>query len=92
MRTPDAYTNSVLDFLDQAEPGKSFTIEKLCKKENREQFIAAVKLYIRSYDYGGGVEFNSTYTKIRKMEIPPEAWRDLWEYKRKKSRNKMLNQ
>ncbi len=86
MRTGDEYSESVFEFLDKAEAGKSFTIEKLCKKENQERFTEAVKLYIRSYDYGGGVEFNADYTKIRMIEIPIEAWEDLWEYKRLNSK------
>lgn len=86
MRTGDEYSESVFEFLDKAEPGKSFTIANLCKPETRAKFIEAVKLYISSYDYGGGVEFNTDYTKIRKMEIPIEAWRDLWRYKREKSK------
>jgi len=84
MRTGDEYTESVFEFLDKAKPGKSFTIEKLCKKANHAQFIEAVKLYISSYDFGGGVEFNSTYTKVRKMEISIDIWRALWKYKQEK--------
>ncbi|OFX52326.1 MAG: hypothetical protein A2066_00080 [Bacteroidetes bacterium GWB2_41_8] len=88
MRTGDEYSESVFEFLDEAEVGKSFTIENLCKEENRVQFIEAVKLYISSYDYGGGWEFNTDYTKIRRIEIPIEAWRDLWKYKRLQNQKK----
>jgi hypothetical protein len=88
MRTGDEYTESVFEFLDKAETDKSFTIANLVKKENRERFIEAVKLYIRSYNFGGGVEFNTDYTKIRKFEIPEEAIKGLWEYNLEKSRNK----
>lgn len=75
MRTPDQYTESVFEFLDKAKPGQSFIIDNLCKKDNLEQFIKAVKLYISSNDFGGGVEFNSDYTKIKIFEIPWEAIR-----------------
>lgn len=77
MRTPDEYTESVFDFLDQAKPDQSFVIENLTKAVNRPKFIEAVKLYIQSYAYGGGVEFNTDYTKIRKFEIPEEALKAL---------------
>jgi len=74
MRTPDEYTESVFEFLDQAKPGQTFVIDKITKAVNRDKFIEAVKLYIRSYYFGGGVEFNTDYTKIRKFEIPEQAF------------------
>jgi hypothetical protein len=80
MRTPDEYTESIFEFLDQARPDQTFVIEKITKAENRTKFIEAVKLYIRSYAYGGGIEFNIDYTKIRKYEIPPEALKALFNY------------
>ena len=86
MRTGDEYTESVFEFLDKAEPDKSFTIANLCKEENLERFIEAIKLYISSYAFGGGVEFNTDYTKIRKFEIPEEAISGLWEYNLEKSK------
>lgn len=92
MRTRDEYTESVFEFLDAAETDKSFTIANLVKQENRERFVEAVKLYISSYAYGGGVEFNTDYTKIRKFEIPPEALEELWENNLEKAKTKMLNQ
>jgi len=88
MRTGDEYSESVFEFLDKAKPDTTFTIANLCKEETREQFMEAVKLYISSYAYGGGVEFNTDYTKIRKFEIPPEALRGLWEYNLEKSKNR----
>lgn len=78
MRTGDEYSESVFEFLDKAEAGKSFTIANLCKEENRERFNEAVKLYIRSYNFGGGVEFNTDYTKIRKFEIPDNKLLERW--------------
>jgi len=86
MRTGDEYTESVFNFLDEAPPNSTYTVENLTTSETRAQFIEAVKLYIRSYDYGGGVEFNTDYTKIRILEIPIEAWRDLWKCKLEKSK------
>jgi len=80
MRTSDQYTESIFEFLDQAKADQTFVIEKITKAENRAKFIDAVKLYIQSYAYGGGIEFNTDYTKIRKFEIPPEAIRALLKY------------
>jgi len=80
MRTPDEYTESIFEFLDQAKPDQTFVIDKITKAVNRDKFIEAVKLYIRSYAYGGGVEFNTDYTKIRKFEIPEEAIKALFKY------------
>jgi len=70
MRTPDEYTESVFEFLDLAKPDQTFVIDKITKEVNRDKVIEAVKLYIRSYYFGGGVEFNTDYPKIRKFEIP----------------------
>ena len=69
METIDDYTRSVFEFLEKAKPGQTFTIERICKPANRNQFIEAVKLYIRSFPYGGGVEFNTDYTKIKIFDI-----------------------
>lgn len=73
----DAYTRSVFDFLNSTQPGQSFLIEKLTKTQTREQFIQAVKLYIQSYDYGGGIEFTNDYTKIRRMDISPVSFSEM---------------
>ena len=79
MTLPDEYTETVFEFLDQAKPDQSFVIENITKAATRPQFIEAVKLYIQYYPYGGGVEFNTDYTKIRKFEVPPEALQALFE-------------
>lgn len=78
MRTGDEYTESVFEFLDKAKPDTSFRIENLVKPENRTRFIEAIKLYISSYNWGGGWEFNSDYTKIRKFVIPDPELLDRW--------------
>ena len=82
MNLPDKYTESVFEFLDQAKPEQTFVIENITKVETRPQFIEAVKLYIQYYPYGGGVEFNKDYTRIRKFEIPEEALKAFYEYHR----------
>ena len=70
MDIPEFYTKAVFDFLDHAKPGESFLISRLAKKCSTDRFIDAVKLYIQSRDWDGGIEFNSDYTKIRKFEVP----------------------
>lgn len=89
MRTGDEYTESVFEFLDKAKPDTTFTIMNLCKEENRERFAEAVKLYISSYAFGGGIEFNTDHTKIRKFEIPKTALDGLWEYNLEQSKRKI---
>lgn len=64
METIDDYTRRVFNFLENAKPGQIFTIERICKPENRERFIEAVKLWIRSFPYGGGVVLSNDYKKI----------------------------
>lgn len=80
MTLPDEYTETVFEFLDQAKPDQTFVIEKITKAANRPKFIEAVKLYIQYYPFGGGVEFNTDYTKIRKFEIPEEAIKALYKH------------
>ena len=80
MRTGDQYTESVFEFLDQAKPDQTFVIDKITKAVTRDKFIEAVKLYIQYYPFGGGVEFNADYTRIRKFEVPEEALTAFYEY------------
>ena len=80
MTFPDEYTETVFEFLDQAQPEQTFMIDNITKMATRAQFIEAVKLYIQYYPFGGGVEFNKDYTRIRKFEIPPEAMKAFYEY------------
>lgn len=87
MNLPDKYTESVFEFLYQAQPDQTFMIDNITKVATRVQFIEAVKLYIQYYPFGGGVEFNMDYTRIRKFEIPPEALIAFYEYHRVRSKN-----
>ncbi len=78
----DDYTRTVFEFLEKAQPGQIFTIARICKPENRDRFIAAVKLWIESFPYGGGVEFNSDYTKVKTFSIEEYIKPLKHEYKR----------
>ena len=69
MNEIDDYTRTVFEFLEKAKPGQSFTIELICKAENREKFTEAVKMWIRSFPYGGGVTFSNDYQKIFKRDL-----------------------
>lgn len=80
MNLPNKYTESVFEFLDQAKPDQTFVIDNITKVATRAQFVEAVKLYIQYYPFGGGVEFNTDYTKIRKFEIPEVALKAFNEY------------
>ncbi len=72
--TTDPYTRKVFDFLDKIPCGKVYTVDKICTQPNREKFIAAIKLYIDTWAYGGGVSFlTETYERFHKIRIPDEA-------------------
>lgn len=74
----DEYTSQVFDFLEKMPFYKIYTVDKICKSETREKFIAAVKLYISTWTYGGGVSFlTETYERFRKIEIPEAALKAL---------------
>lgn len=60
------YNNQVATWLDEIKPGWR-TIEDICVPENEKIFVAAVKAYID--DGWGDVYFDSTYKKLRKIDI-----------------------
>lgn len=64
------YKIMVWDFLEKMEPGKKYTIEKLCRKENRETFVEAIKEYMHSFPWNGCVTFNQDYSKIYRVHPP----------------------
>lgn len=60
------YKKKVWDFLERIEPGRTYTVAKLAKPQNREAFVNAIKEYMESLPYGGWVMFNHNYTKFYK--------------------------
>ncbi len=65
--TTAAYNKKVWDFLEKIKPGKTYSVAKLAKPENRKQFIAAVKLYMDTWPWQGHISFNHDYSKFYKM-------------------------
>lgn len=71
------YKRKIWYFLEEIQPGNTYSIDKLAKPENREAFIAAVKEYMDAFPYQGFVTFNHDYTKIYKTTpLPPEILRE----------------
>ena len=64
------YKRKVWLFLDNMEIGKMYTIDKLCRRENREGFIEAIKEYMGSFRWYGNITFNRDYTKIYRTHPP----------------------
>ena len=66
MRPYSKYNSEVSAWLKEIEP-KWYVLSEICRRENIEVFIAAVKAYID--DKGYDVYFSSDYKKLRKIEI-----------------------
>jgi hypothetical protein len=64
------YKRKVWDFLENMEVGKMYTIDKICRPENRDGFIEAIKEFMRSFPWNGNVTFNRDYTKIYRTHPP----------------------
>jgi len=74
----DEYTAQVFDFLNRMPYDKIYTVDRLCKAENRDKFIHIVKRYMDSYPYQGGVSFlTEKLERFRKIEIPEAAMKAL---------------
>lgn len=58
------YELKVIKFLDGLKIGDTCEVDKWCKPETKEQFISTIKLYIDTY---GRIEFNSDYTKFKRV-------------------------
>ena len=63
----DVYNKMVWEFLEKIKPGKTYSVDKLAKPENREQFVAAVKFYMDTWPWQGWITFNRDYSKFYKM-------------------------
>ncbi len=63
----DKYNSKVKTWLQGIKPGWRI-IDEICREENRDMFIQAIKAYIDE-DWGD-VYFSSDYKKLRKIIIP----------------------
>ena len=64
------YKSEVWQFLERIEPEKYYTVDNLCKPENKEAFIGAVKEYMESLPWQGYVTFNHDYSKFYRVHPP----------------------
>jgi hypothetical protein len=64
------YKRDVWQFLEKIEPGKNFTVDNLCKRENQKDFVEAIKEYMESFPWQGYVTFNHDYSKFYRMHPP----------------------
>lgn len=62
------YKEKVWDFLDTLSPKKKVRIDDIVKKENRQNFIDAVKEYFMFYDGTFcPIEFDANYEYVKKL-------------------------
>lgn len=64
-----SYTDRVFQLLIDMKKGDVFSLEENVAPDNREKFIEAVKLFIYynyGFQFGFQVDFNSSYTRLRK--------------------------
>jgi len=64
------YKREVWRFLEKIKPGKNFTVDNLCKPENRGIFVEAIKEYMESLPWQGYVSLNHDYSKFYRMHPP----------------------
>ena len=68
---PTAYQKRVFAFIDSMSVFKVYKVDDLAKPETRQQFIETIKLYIDSFDYGGGVSFlREDFKEFWKCRVP----------------------
>ena len=58
------YKQKVWEFLEQIQPGETYTVANMCKPKNKELFIECVKEYMRGLPYQGYFSFNGDYSKF----------------------------
>lgn len=63
------YKQKIYKFLQDAETGKTFTIDRICVTENQPRFIEIVKQYMNETPWQGGWEFNTDYTKLKRIDL-----------------------
>lgn len=70
----DELTQKVFNYLDKLPYDRIIKVDDICIEENKSKFIEAVKLYIDTWPYGGGVAFmTNDLDRFHKIEIPKEA-------------------
>jgi len=64
------YKREIWQFLERIEPEKYYTVDNLCKPENRDNFNEAIKEYMESLPWQGYITFNHDYSKFYRMHPP----------------------
>ena len=64
------YKRDVWQFLEKIKPGKNYTVDNLCKRENQKDFVEAIKEYMESFPWQGYITFNHDYSKFYRMHPP----------------------
>ena len=60
------YGDKVFVFLQNGKVGSTYTIDRICEKENQPEFIALVKEFMDMTP--GKWEFNTDYTKLKRIQ------------------------
>lgn len=64
------YGDKVYLFLNRlAKIGETYTIDRICAKENQPTFIAYIKEYMDLMPQQGGWQFSDDYKKLKKFEL-----------------------
>jgi len=74
----DEFIQKVFLYLEELPYDRIIKVDDICIEENKGKFVDAVKLYIDSWPYGGGVAFiTNDLDRFRKVEIPEAALKEL---------------
>lgn len=63
------YGDKVYRFLQNGEPGESWTIDRICEKENQPEFIALIKEFMALTPWQGGWQFTTDYKKLKRFNL-----------------------
>lgn len=63
------YNDKVFLFLQNGKVGTSYTLDRICAKENQPDFIALVKEFMVLTPWQGGWEFSSDFKKLKKVNV-----------------------
>jgi hypothetical protein len=65
------YFDDVWNFLETMKPGTKIPVEKICKSETKELFIAIVKYYMdwNRHNYQDGLSFKDGFLTLVKHDI-----------------------
>lgn len=62
------YRQKVHSFLEKLPKDNVVILSEKVSPETYDQFIECCRDYMDAFDYGGFIEFNSDYSKLRKID------------------------